>query len=127
MNRYSNLSMIGSIVLRLGNNTGLGDEQKTYLLEAFRKILNDEPADVALGLKQQGRGGKSGDEYLVDRRNWVVVCRINDLLREQEIETPTEAVFRAAAKEPIVDIHDGKRQAYIDWQAISKIWYSTNP
>lgn len=126
MNRYSNLSMIGSIVMKLGNKTELADEQKQYLLDAFRKILNDESADVALGLKQQGRGGKSGDDYLVDRRNWMVVCRINDILREQEIETPTEAVFRAVARKPVVDIHDGKRQAYIDADTVKKIWYTAN-
>jgi hypothetical protein len=125
MNRDSNLSMIGSIVMKLCNKkTELANEQKQYLLDAFRKILNDESADIALGLKQQGQGGKSGDEWLMRYRHWMVVARIKEVLAEQEIDTPTEAVFCAVAKEPVCDIHDGKRQAYIDADTVKKIWYT---
>lgn len=126
MNRASNLSMIGSIVMKLCNKTELATEQKEYLLEAFLKILNDESADVALGLKQQGRGGKSGDDYLVNLRRWMVIARINEILAEQEIDTPTEAVFLAVAKMSVNDIHDRKRQAYIDADTVKKIWYTVN-
>lgn len=127
MSRASSLSMIGSIVMKLVNNTKMANEQKQYLLDALQQILSGVPADIAFGLKQKGRGKQSGDPELIQYRKWLVVCRINEILKEQEIETPTEAVFLAVSEIPVVSIHDPTRRAPLNVGDIKKIWYAAHP